>query len=598
MSAATAPTTTGPATGFEETVLASGDTVTVFPEEGHVSVSPAPGREDVRFTSVRSGGRHLVLPADARAAAAGAGGGPEAYDLSGTAAPMALADDGCGECHELRIRHVGPDGEPTDGAESLVLGLDGDVLEFAGGSAEAALTLPEGRYMLVTDITDFSDPDADWHRLVHPLLALDGDSEVLMDATTTRPVGTDPGVEDAEAALVEVGVENRRGGAPVSVSLQTDDFSGLHTAQVGPAETVDGLTSFVASTWAHRGDDGGFLGAPSSHHLLDTVEGSFPTGYDRTVAPGDLAVLTADHLAQTPGHGATKALFGTAPGVSHTATVFLPHTLPSTTVHHLEAGEVMWSSAFGENRVEDDGTVRDVTALGSVPRSYEAGEEYAERWNASVIGPMFLWSEHGVRTGDELWFGMPMYSDQDRHQGGSRTDSSSIRLFQDGALVGESSTGHLSADLAPGDSELRVESRTTRESFSDLSTRVEAVWTVSSSTPESGQERLPLWLVRYQPDVDARNTVDARGLLRLPFSVESQPGSAPGRVEEVTVEASADDGRTWDQVRVVERGDGGYTALVRLPRRDGEYLSLRARLSDSEGSTLEQTIIRALRLSD
>ncbi|MFI6574901.1 hypothetical protein ACIBFB_03810 [Nocardiopsis sp. NPDC050513] len=569
--------------------------MTVSPDGDHVAITPAEGREGTRFTSVHAGEHRLVLPADRpRAAEAPA---PAAT----TARTLPSADAGCGqeECHDLTVRHLGPDGAPTDDAESMVFGLDGDVLEFAGGSAAATFTLPEGRYMLITDVSDFTDPDADWHRLVHPLIVLDGDDEVVMDATTTRPVTTDPGADRTDTALVEIGVENRAGTENVRVSLQADDFSGLHTAQVGPSAPVDGLTSFVASTWAHRDETGRFRGSPETVHLLDTVEGAFPTGYDRTVEPGDLASVTVEHFAQTPGSTATKALFGGAPGVSGTATVFLPYSLPSSTVHRLEAGATMWSSAFGENRVADDGTVRDVTALGSVPRSYEAGDRYTERWNAAVIGPMFLWGEHAVRTGDDLWFGMPMYSDQDRHQGGSRTDEASIRLFQDGGLVAESGTGHLRATLEPGESELRLESRTSRASVADLSTRIEAEWTVSSDTVASGRERLPLWVVRYQPEVDAWNTVRARGLIRLPLTVEAHPDSAHGDVAELTVETSTDDGETWETARVVDRGGDRRTALIRTPGGPaGEYLSLRARLTDSDGNAVEQTIIRAVRLSD
>ncbi|WP_028647181.1 hypothetical protein [Nocardiopsis sp. CNT312] len=580
---------------FQTTVLDTGDTVSVSPDGAHVAITPAEGREGTRFTSVHSADRHLVLPGDLPRT-------PTArLPTAAAARTPASSGTGCGstECHELSVRHLGPDGAPTDDAESMVLGLDSDVMEFAGGSESAVFSLPEGRYMLVTDVSDFTDPDADWHRMVHPLVTLDSDDEVVMDATTTRPVSTDPGADGTESALVEIGVENQAGSEAVRVSLQADDFSGLHTALVGPSAPVEGLTSFVASTWAHRDRAGELRGSPETVHLLDTVEGSFPTGYDRTVEPDDLATVAVDHFAQTPGNAATKALFASAPGVSGIATVFLPYDLPSSTVHRVEAGETMWSSAFGENRAMDDGTVSDVTALGSVPRSYEAGDSYTERWNAAVVGPMFLWGEHAVRSGDDLWFGMPMYSDQDRHQGGSVTDEAEVLLFQDGGLVASSDTGHLQASLAPGESELRLESRTSRASVADLSTRIEAEWTVSSDTAAPEGERLPLWVVRYQPRVDMWNSVRARGLIRIPLTVEAHPDSVHGDVEELTVQASFDDGDSWKRAWVIRHGADRRTALIWVPRRsDAEYLSLRAHLTDSDDNSVEQTIIRALRLSD
>ncbi|MGI5519881.1 hypothetical protein ACQEUX_02860 [Micromonospora sp. CA-259024] len=73
------------------------------------------------------------------------------------------------------------------------------------------------------------------------------------------------------------------------------------------------------------------------------------------------------------------------------------------------------------------------------------------------------------------------------------------------------------------------------------------------------------------------------------MSITAQPGSQAGKLVSRSVEASFDDGVTWRPVPVT---DGAV--VVPQPVGSG-FVSLRAKAADSEGNTVEQTVIRAYR---
>jgi hypothetical protein len=75
----------------------------------------------------------------------------------------------------------------------------------------------------------------------------------------------------------------------------------------------------------------------------------------------------------------------------------------------------------------------------------------------------------------------------------------------------------------------------------------------------------------------------------VPISVTPQPGSDAGTLASVTVEASFDDGATWRRVPVV-----GGAMKIQHPRGNG-FVSLRTSVTDSDGNTMSQTVVRAYR---
>ena len=148
--------------------------------------------------------------------------------------------------------------------------------------------------------------------------------------------------------------------------------------------------------------------------------------------------------------------------------------------------------------------------------------------------------------------------------------------------------------MPPGAGRYRVAIDATRGTPFNLSTRNSVVWTFRSGHVD-GDKRvaLPLSVIRFAPKRDPHNAAPAASLFAVPVEVRPQPGSEAGRVATLAVQASFDDGRTWSKVFVMRSSSGGVT-LLRHPKGSG-FVSLKAAATDTEGNTVEETVIRAYR---
>jgi hypothetical protein len=64
---------------------------------------------------------------------------------------------------------------------------------------------------------------------------------------------------------------------------------------------------------------------------------------------------------------------------------------------------------------------------------------------------------------------------------------------------------------------------------------------------------------------------------------------------DLSLEVSGDDGATWTPVATAAAGDGAFGAT--LPPAEAGFLSLRVRASDPRGDAIDQTVIRAVRVT-
>ena len=131
--------------------------------------------------------------------------------------------------------------------------------------------------------------------------------------------------------------------------------------------------------------------------------------------------------------------------------------------------------------------------------------------------------------------------------------------------------------------------------WAQLSTHTETRWSFPSTTvPSTTAVTEPVILADWDADVDLRNRLGTRagsgaelalGLAHVPGATTVAP------IDEVTVEASYDDGATWLPAALTRGEDGRHH--VTLPPGSG-FVSLRLHAADTSGSTLQQTIIRAV----
>jgi hypothetical protein len=64
-------------------------------------------------------------------------------------------------------------------------------------------------------------------------------------------------------------------------------------------------------------------------------------------------------------------------------------------------------------------------------------------------------------------------------------------------------------------------------------------------------------------------------------------------VEKVTVEQSADDGKTWQRAKVKHIDGDTWGALLARPSDGAQFVSLRVKAEAANGDLVEQTTIRA-----
>ena len=104
---------------------------------------------------------------------------------------------------------------------------------------------------------------------------------------------------------------------------------------------------------------------------------------------------------------------------------------------------------------------------------------------------------------------------------------------------------------------------------------------------------LSLLAVRFAPDLDEYNRAPASSAFTLPMSVERN-GTNP-TVRELALQVSYDDGATWQPAQLTAT-DGHWTAQLQHPA-GAAFVSLRATATDSDGNSVDQTIIRAYALT-
>jgi Neuraminidase (sialidase) len=119
-----------------------------------------------------------------------------------------------------------------------------------------------------------------------------------------------------------------------------------------------------------------------------------------------------------------------------------------------------------------------------------------------------------------------------------------------------------------------------------VSTKTSTDWTFRSSPDVA---RLPLLSVDYHLPLDLLNHPNGD---TATFTVARVAGAAKAKPTGLKLWTSLDDGATWQQATVTAASNGAFSA--QLPHADkGQYVSLRASATDSGGSGIDQTIIRA-----
>ena len=218
----------------------------------------------------------------------------------------------------------------------------------------------------------------------------------------------------------------------------------------------------------------------------------------------------------------------------------------------------------------------------------------------TVIRTYGLAGENGepvTRTGNTITGFIPSFTDAFGRWGthDSRTDSAPFQLFENGTQIAQSEGFFGSYGVGGSPASYRAELDVTRTApYWTQSTNTHTTWTFNSSPPADGvTEAVPLLLVDYDlGSLDLRNRAQRGDDQEIDLFVHREQGAPAAPVRTLTVSASYDDGTTWRRVQVESSGHGHYVAEVHNPE-SAQNVSLRVQASDSGGSGITQTIIRA-----
>ena len=216
------------------------------------------------------------------------------------------------------------------------------------------------------------------------------------------------------------------------------------------------------------------------------------------------------------------------------------------------------------------------------------------------------------RQGDELLLNLQPRTDAGGHvvrmvaSDTAKVETQS-RVYADGTLVAQGTAPAGAVTIPAGATRLKLElDSTTAAEWSTTASQVRTAWTWPTAAPSdplpAGRTCAdlaapcafqPLLFAEYDAGADPANSVPAGVPTPLTVVVRHQVYDPAPAADRLALEVSGDDGATWTPVTTTAAGGGRFTATV-TPAAG--FLSLRIHATDPVGTTLDQTVVRALRV--
>ncbi|MFC9392470.1 S8 family serine peptidase [Streptomyces sp. NPDC057027] len=499
------------------------------------------------------------------------------------------------ESYDLTVRTLGRDGADAQNYATTLTGVGGPAENFQARvdnePGARTIRVPKGSYTLNTAVyQDPSDYTAGTDWIAQPKLEITGDTTVVSDARTTKPVDlTVPGIDKADYAGTYYEVATT-GIGRVGNGWVLRGFTGFRTAHMGPAVTDGSLLQ----TW-----DAHFLKGDTSQYSVafGGKTNTVATGYTKHVKATELATLKVGLGASAPGKTALASPYAHLPGAPEGNGFSAPQPAPGTRTFYVSTGDgITWLTRYNQLGDKDQWGYPAFEGAWEMvkPKRYEAGRTYRETFGTGVMGPLLGEGMGVFRTVDpvtglqQIVGAVPLASDGEGHAGTVPYSSSTSTLYRDGVKVAESTdplSGYEPFAVDAADAEYRLTASVERPSkASSVSTRIEAGFTFRSKQV-AATTALPVSTVRFAAPVDLSSRVPERAQVLVPVTVQ---GAAAGtNLKSLAVSVSYDGGATWQSVKVV----GGLIS-VKSPAKDSA-ISFSAKVTDKQGNTSTLTIHNA-----
>lgn len=503
------------------------------------------------------------------------------------------------ESYDLTLKHIDEQGAATGDAVTSVAGLVGSFYADYADERDGELTvrLPKADYLLTGVI--HPSLSAPGHAvLVRPRLRLDKDTTVTVDARQAKPVDItvpDPAAVNNDAA-VAIGYGRGEGLDDASLQFLLPTFEGSRFGRLGD-EPAEGLNSLYSGGWTGKDKQG----RPVGYHLGWYREGTLD-GFTANVGRNQLAKVDLQVGAAVEGRRVQAEVTAHLPdGRLLSGFTDTRGDLPYRSTEYILDNGVKWSLRTWQRWGEGRDAIFEGFLM-RMPRTWQAGHTYRERFGVGVFGPVLggsgdLGPARGfpgaARDGNTLRAYLPLFGDGSGHWGTSEATTMTSTLEANGKEIADDYDVPPTLDLTEytlpaEDTAYRLTVDNSRDpAVYPVSTRVHAEWTFRSAKTAGGEfTPVPLSTVRFSPELTLASTAKAGKRFEVPFTVE---GAAAGqRPAKLAFQVSYDDGRTWQPAKSV----GGTHLSLKHPATAGS-VSLRAELTDRAGNTLTQTIERA-----
>ncbi|MFF0159002.1 S8 family serine peptidase [Streptomyces sp. NPDC005263] len=490
------------------------------------------------------------------------------------------------ESYDVKVKHIGRDGKPTDSYDTVFFAYSG----LANGrsyqtpvdaSGTTTLRLPKGTYLMdawiAKDFVDFKG-GLDW--LVQPKLNLTKNTSVTFDARKTK--SADITVPDAQAKQISAMADYFHEPSGVGIAVGLDTFANLRMAHLGAEAT--GLSQTWNGQWTK--------GANTEYDVATTAKVKKIQGDKvRHFKASELATVKNNLGAAASGKTGAVAPWGLFP---EDAVIGMPveQKLPgSRTVHVSTADKIQWGFDFQQYAGKDaDGfPITDAYYTLGDPQTFKKAQKYTKTFNTAVFGPTIN-ADNGVyREGNTIYGALSLFADGAGHDGASVFTSAATSLYRNGTKVGTNDdplTG-TGFTVPAGDAEYKLTSSVKRSvKVAAASTRIDASWTFRSKKP-SGNDitKLPVSTARFNAKTGLDSRVKAGQTMTIPVSVV---GAAKGsNLKSLAVYVSYDYGQTWKKVEVKH---GKITA--KNPAA-GKAISFHAKIADKKGNKATISIYNA-----
>ncbi|MFG2654500.1 hypothetical protein [Streptomyces sp. NPDC048425] len=181
------------------------------------------------------------------------------------------------------------------------------------------------------------------------------------------------------------------------------------------------------------------------------------------------------------------------------------------------------------------------------------------------------------------------------------TSTSKTAMYQGDTLVAQSANRTVRAQRWPAEAlPYRVVMDSARDAADWHTTvRSHSEWGFTSGAIASGAGREPLKLLQphFGVDTDLAGDVASGHRTELTLSASTQQWlDSTTYADSATLSVSYDDGATWQAVSLDRDGRGAWSADLKLPKKPGGFVSLKATAKAANGLTVEQEVIRAFGL--